>query len=75
MMVKKGGEERMRKHYRKGQSILEYTLLLGAIIAVIVAVLLGGGSGGIRGQVNNTYSKFGDAVEKTTNDLSVGVFK
>ena len=74
-MVKKGGEEGMRKHYRKGQSILEYTLLLGAIIAVIVAVLLGGGNGGIKGQINSTYSKFGNAVENTTNDLTVGVFK
>jgi len=76
MMVKKGGEERMRKHNKKGQSILEYTLLLGAIIAVIVAVLLGGGpTGGIRGQVSNTYSRFGSAVQNTTNDLTVGVFK
>ena len=67
----------MKKHYRKGQSILEYTLLLGAIIAVIVAVLLGSGgtNTGIKGQIQNTYSRFGNAVQNTTNDLSVGVFK
>lgn len=64
----------MKRHCkRKGQSILEYTLLLGAIIAVIVAVLLG--NGGIKSKVQGTYNKFGDAIEKTNNDLTTGVFR
>lgn len=57
----------------KGQSILEYTLLLGAVITVIVAVLLG--SGGIRDKISGAYNKTGDALSNTTNDLTGGVFK
>jgi len=63
----------MRKLDRRGQSILEYTLLLGAIIAIVVAVLLG--QGGIKDKVNVTYNKFGQAIENTSNDLSTGVFQ
>jgi Flp pilus assembly pilin Flp len=63
----------MRKNRRKGQSILEYTLLLGAIIAVLIAVLLN--DGGVKTKVQNTYNKVGDALTTTTNDLTLGVFK
>lgn len=63
----------MRRHFRKGQSILEYTLLLGAIIAVIVAVLLGGKSS-IKSKVTDTYTSFAGAIEKTKDDLSIGIF-
>lgn len=62
----------MRKDLRTGQSILEYTLLLGAIIAVLVAVLLG--NGGIKSKVENAYKKTGTALETTTNDLTAGIF-
>lgn len=62
-----------RQRRRKGQSILEYTLLLGAIIAVIVAVLLG--NGGIKSKVQGSYEKFGTAIEKTNSDLTTGVFQ
>ena len=55
-----------------GQSILEYTLVLGAVIAVIVAVLLG--RGGIKDKVQASYERTGDAITQTTNDLSSGVF-
>ncbi len=66
----------MRKDCRKGQSILEYTLLLGAIIAVLIAVLLGtGGNSGVKGKVQDTYNTVGDSLTKTTTDLSLGVFK
>ena len=63
----------MRKDRREGQSILEYTLLLGAIIAVLVVVLLN--SGGVKDKVSATYTKVGTALESTTNDLTLGVFK
>ena len=58
--------------YRKGQSILEYTLVLGAVIAVIVFVLLG--EGGIKQKVQDAYTKSGDAISNTTRDLTAGVF-
>jgi Flp pilus assembly pilin Flp len=58
----------------KAQSILEYTLLLGAVIAVVVLVLIGGKSN-VKTKVQNTYEKFGTALENTTNDLTGGVFK
>ncbi len=63
----------MRKGCRKGQSILEYTLLLAIIIAVIVTVLMG--QGGIKGKVKSSYDKIGNALENVTNDLTTNVFK
>ncbi len=57
----------------KGQSILEYTLVLGAVIAVVVAVLLG--QGGMKQKVEDTYNKAGDALTNTANDLTTGVFQ
>jgi Flp pilus assembly pilin Flp len=51
---------------------LEYTLVLGAVIAVIVFVLLG--NGGIKQKVEDAYSKSGDAISKTADDLNAGVF-
>lgn len=62
----------MANGYRKGQSILEYTLVLGAVIAVVVFVLLG--QGGIKQKVQEAYTKSGDAITQTTNDLTSGVF-
>ncbi len=62
----------MGKDFRKAQSILEYTLLLGAVIAVIVTVLLS--SGGIKGKIQDAYNKTGEALNKTTSDLTHGVF-
>ncbi len=62
----------MNMRHESGQSILEYTLVLGAVIAVIVYVLLG--SGGIKDKVQSTYEKTGDAISKTTDDLTSGVF-
>jgi Flp pilus assembly pilin Flp len=63
----------MRRQRRKGQSILEYTLLLGAIIAVLIAVLVS--DGGVKSKVQTTYEKVGDSLTKTSDDLSLGVFK
>lgn len=63
----------MKRLDKNGQSILEYTLLLGAVIAVIVFVLLG--SGGIKDKIGNVYNRTGDAVNNTTTNLNTGVFK
>ncbi|MCX5705563.1 MAG: hypothetical protein NTZ92_05875 [Candidatus Omnitrophica bacterium] len=62
----------MNIRHEGGQSILEYTLVLGAVIAVIVLVLLG--KGGIKDKVQASYERTGDAITQTTNDLSSGVF-
>jgi Flp pilus assembly pilin Flp len=61
----------MNKIYRKGQSILEYTLLLGAIIAVLVAVLLNGGA---RGSMQTAYNKVGNSLTDTISKLDSQVF-
>ena len=58
--------------HESGQSILEYTLVLGAVIAVIVFVLLG--PGGIKQKVQDSYVQTGDAITQTTADLTSGVF-
>ncbi|MFA5286831.1 MAG: hypothetical protein WC394_00985 [Candidatus Omnitrophota bacterium] len=63
----------MEIRYESGQSILEYTLVLGAVIAVIVFVLLG--QGGVKEKVQSAYEKSGSAIENTTKDLTAGVFK
>lgn len=57
---------------KKAQSILEYTLLLGAIVAVIVSVLLG--NGGIKSKVQGAYEKAGDAIENTADGMNQGIF-
>ncbi len=62
----------MSIRYESGQSILEYTLVLGAVIAVIVFVLLG--PGGIKTKVQDSYVRTGEAITSTTTDLTSGVF-
>lgn len=64
----------MKRVNRSGQSILEYTLLLGAVIAVIVVVLLGQDTG-IKSKVESAYGKAGEAIENTANDLTTGIFQ
>ncbi|MCP4652933.1 MAG: hypothetical protein GY858_06065 [Candidatus Omnitrophica bacterium] len=58
---------------KKAQGILEYTLLLGAIIAVVVTVMMKKDSG-VAARVKKTYEKAGTAIDKTNKDLNVGVF-
>ena len=62
----------MKRKHSKGQSILEYTLLLAAVIGVIVFVLLG--NGGIKSKIQTAYNQTGTALTHTTNDLTAGVF-
>ena len=63
----------MNRKFKAGQSILEYTLVLGAVIAVIVAVLLS--EGGIKDKIEDAYNKTGEAVSNTAADLTEGVFQ
>lgn len=68
----------MRKELRRGQSILEYTLLLGAIIAVVIIILFTGAGGGtsMKDRVEQTYDRSGQALEDTTTDVQGhGIFK
>jgi Flp pilus assembly pilin Flp len=58
---------------RKAQGLLEYTLLLGAIVAIVVVVLMG--QGGIGGKTKDTYTKSGNAMTNVMNaSNSFGVF-
>ena len=57
---------------QKGQSILEYTLILGAVIAVLAAALLN--SGGIKDKIGTSYDKVGNALENAVDDLTSGMF-
>jgi len=73
MINKRQMEEKMRLKYRVGQSILEYTLVLGAAIAVIVFVLLNPTTG-IKKKVQDAYVKSGDALSATADNLTANVF-
>jgi Flp pilus assembly pilin Flp len=63
----------MKRLHTGGQSILEYALVLAAVIAVVVIALLG--QGGIKDKVANLYNKAGNALANTTDDLNAGVFE
>ncbi|MBM3248819.1 MAG: hypothetical protein FJZ10_05330 [Candidatus Omnitrophica bacterium] len=62
----------MKRFSRTGQSVLEYTLILGVVIAAIILVVFK--SGGIKTGVESAYEKSGDAVTNAVTDLSHGVF-
>jgi Flp pilus assembly pilin Flp len=57
-----------------GQSILEYTLVLGAAIAVIVFVLLNPQTG-IKKKVQDAYVKSGDALSSAADGITSDVFQ
>ncbi len=66
----------MRKKQRKGQSILEYTLLLAVVIMAIIVVLLGaGGQGGMKNKLETSYDSVTDAVTNVAGNLNTGVFQ
>jgi uncharacterized protein (UPF0333 family) len=60
---------------RKAQGLLEYTLLLGAIIAIVIVVLMG--KTGIGNTTKTTYQNAGTAMNNTmtTAEGDMGVFK
>jgi hypothetical protein len=55
----------------KAQGILEYTIMIAAIVAIIVVVMMG--SGGIGTQVKTSYGKMGTAMANTVDDLTQAV--
>ena len=57
---------------RKAQGILEYTLLLAAIIAVIISVLFG--TGGLKTKLASVYNKTTGAMNSTSANATAGVF-
>ena len=62
----------MRLRNGKGQSILEYTLILAAIIGVLVWIILK--QGGIKDTVSGAYDRSNTAVNKTTEELDFGIY-
>lgn len=65
----------MKLFNKKAQSILEYTLILGVVIAAIVLVLFTGiGGKSMKGRVEDAYDSAGEAMDNTVADLTQGVF-
>jgi len=63
----------VKKKNSKGQSILEYTLILGVVIGIVILVVFR--SGGMKSAINDTYNKSATAINTTTSELNKGVFK
>ena len=59
------------RRLKKAQSILEYTLLLGVVIGVVVAVLMGP----MKTKINAVYTTTGDAMENVGKQLDKGIFQ
>ncbi|MFC1594073.1 hypothetical protein ACFL38_01975 [Candidatus Omnitrophota bacterium] len=57
---------------KKGQSIVEYTLVFAVIIAALIAILFSGG--GVRDSLDTAYTSTNAALNTTVNDMSTGVF-
>jgi uncharacterized protein (UPF0333 family) len=67
----------MVRDTKKGQSILEYTLVVGAVIAVLIIVLLGGPSknANVKNKIYRTYTKTANAINATEKDIDKqGIF-
>ena len=63
----------MLRKQRKAQGLLEYTLLLGAIVAIVIVVLMG--NGGLASKVKDTYDTVGNTTNNTAhNAQGYGVF-
>ena len=67
----------MKLNRKRGQSILEYTLILGVVIAAIIAVLFGGGGGAsnVSTSVQATFTRSSEALNKSVGDMIYGVFR
>ena len=61
----------MRKHFRFGQSILEYTLILGVVIAIAVTIIFTA----MKPAITKAYDKTGKALDKTAEELTHGIFQ
>jgi Flp pilus assembly pilin Flp len=58
----------MRIASRKGQSILEYTLLLAVVIMAIIAVLAA-----MQPKLESSYNRVTDSVTNVTGNMTTGV--
>ena len=56
---------------KKSQGILEYTIMLGAVVAIIVVVMLK--KNGIGTHVKDSYDKMGTSLSTTVNDLTTSI--
>ena len=56
---------------RKTQGILEYTIMLAAIVAIIVVVMMG--QGGIGSKVKSSYNAMGTVMENTVDDITASM--
>jgi Flp pilus assembly pilin Flp len=52
----------------KAQGLLEYTIMIAAVVAIIMVVMLQ--KNGVGTSVKTSYLKMGDALTNTTNDLT-----
>lgn len=66
----------MRKLFldKYGQGILEYTLVLGLVIGILIALMFTGGNNSLKKKIEKAYTNTGDALESTTNDITHNVF-
>lgn len=63
----------MKMKNRRGQSILEYTLILGVVIGIVILVVFR--QGGMKAAISDTYNKSATAINTTSGELNKGVFK
>jgi len=63
----------MKRPPKTGQSIVEYTLLLGVVVGIIAVVMLSSG-GKVRKGVADAYNKAGDALGNATTNLTSALF-
>jgi len=64
----------MKNNHKSAQSILEYTLLLAVLIAIIVSVMVANG-GVVRRGVEDAYDKAGAAMSNAADNITDAVFK
>ena len=62
----------MMKKAMKGQSILEYTLVIAAVIAVLIFVMLGNGSNSLKNKIYHSYQRSTTTVDAANTDVDQG---
>ncbi len=56
---------------RKAQGMLEYTLMLGVVVAIVVAVLFK--KGGVGSSINHSYNALGNGLNRTVDDMTTAI--
>jgi len=57
--------------FKKTQGLLEYTIMLAVVVAIIVVVLFKKGSTGT--QIKNSYMGFGNLIDNATSNITNSV--